>query len=382
MTRRERTLLGLLVAVILVAVLALIRSQPWGRIDIRLFKPSTVDWIVCVKLNEEGNGDLLMLKPDGQSVFLTQDNHDDQSPVWAPDGKKIVFSSNRRDQVYQLWTIDPDGKGLMQLTIGGGAKQAPIYDKDGEHILHIAQGLVTEVDAKGTHATQLIPLASQMTQVREQFGQVAFRYARRYSETLIAAVQRIDEGEQAVIQDLTLGREQFTLPVLLTGAQLDIDWAPDKPQLVVAGVAVSLPTTSPDALKPMGAILRFDFRNGIREPEVLPLWLAPTNRQGAIEVACSPDGSRIAFVLVERKEDGTLVRKGLYTVPEAGGPPTEIVAGEVYEPSWSPDGQQLVFAMGSVGTRQIYTVRLDGTDLKQRTESGDHISPRWSPARK
>lgn len=81
MTRRERTLLGLLFAVILVAVLALIRSQPWGRIDIRPFKPSTVDWIVCVKLNEEGNGDLLMLKPDGQSLLLTQDNYDDQSPA-------------------------------------------------------------------------------------------------------------------------------------------------------------------------------------------------------------------------------------------------------------------------------------------------------------
>ncbi|MER3558756.1 MAG: hypothetical protein C4336_04355, partial [Armatimonadota bacterium] len=146
MTRRERTLLGLLVAVVLIALLALIRSQPWGRIDIRPIKPSTVNWIICVQLNEQGYGDLLMLQPDGRSFFLTHDEYDDQSPNWAPDGKKIVFSSNRRDQVYQLWTIDPDGNGLMPLTIGGGAKQAPIYDKDGQYILHIAQGLVTEVD--------------------------------------------------------------------------------------------------------------------------------------------------------------------------------------------------------------------------------------------
>ncbi|MER3403401.1 MAG: hypothetical protein C4337_08970 [Armatimonadota bacterium] len=379
MTRRERTLLGLLVAVVLIALLALIRSQPWGRIDIRPIKPSTVNWIICVQLNEQGYGDLLMLQPDGRSFFLTHDEYDDQSPNWAPDGKKIVFSSNRRDQVYQLWTIDPDGNGLMPLTIGGGAKQAPIYDKDGQYILHIAQGLVTEVDAKATRATQLIPLATQMTQVREQFGQVAFRYARRYNETLIAAVQRIDEGEQAVIQDLSLGQQQFTLPVLIAGERVDIDWSPRKPWLVVSGIAVPLPA-SQQQLQPMGALVRFDFTSGIKEPEVRPLWLDPTDKQGAIEVAWSPDGSRIAFVLCERKLDGTLVRKGLYTVPEEGGAITEIVAGEVYEPSWSPDGQQLVFAMGKAGARQIYTVRVDGTELKQRTPSGDHLSPRWSPA--
>lgn len=380
MTRRERTLVGLLVAVLLIAVLALIRSQPWGRIDIRPVKPSTVGWIVCVQLDSQGDGNLLMLKPDGSAFLLTEDSHDDQSPDWAPDGKKIVFSSNRRDQVYQLWTIDPDGKGLMQLTIGGGAKQAPVYDKDGKHILHIAQGLVTEVDAKATHATQLIPLASQMVQVREQFEQVAFRYARRYSETLIAAVQRVDEGEQAVVQDLSLGKQQFVLPTLVGGERIDIDWAPDKPWLVVSGVAMPLPT-APDQIVPVGGILRFDLSNGIKEPDVRPLWLDSTNQRGAIEIAYSPDGSRLAFVLCERKSDGTLVRKGLYTIPEGGGSPTEICAGEVYQPSWSPDGQQLVFAMGPVGARQIYTIRTDGTEMKQRTEKGDHITPRWSPAR-
>ncbi|MCS7300222.1 MAG: hypothetical protein NZ556_01515, partial [Fimbriimonadales bacterium] len=76
-----------------------------------------------------------------------------------------------------------------------------------------------------------------------------------------------------------------------------------------------------------------------------------------------------------------LKRIGLATVPESGGAPTLIVEGEVYHPSWAPDGQQLAFAMGKPGTRQIYTVRLDGTNLKPRTESGDHITPRWSPAR-
>ncbi len=62
---------------------------------------------------------------------------------------------------------------------------------------------------------------------------------------------------------------------------------------------------------------------------------------------------RDAFVLVERKPDGTLVRKGLYTVPEAGGPPTEIVAGGLRARRGRPTGSLLVFAMGSVGARRF-----------------------------
>lgn len=377
--RRERLLIGILFVVIMVGALALIRSQPWGRLDLRPVKPNTPDWIVCVRLNDNAYGDIAMILPDGQTLMLTEDDFDDRSPDWAPDGKKLVFSSNRRDYVYQLWTIDPDGKGLSQLTIGGGAKLAPYYDRDGQHILHVSQGLVTEVDVKGVHSLQLIPSASQMIQVREQYGQIAFRYAKRPNPDLIAAVQRIDDGEQVVLQDLAQAQQQFTLPVVIGGAQVDLDWSPTGQSLVVSGAGLIVPTSEGE--QRMGGVIRFDFGDASSEVKPLPLWLSPDNSQAAIEVAWSPDGARVAFVLCERLKNGDLKRIGLATVPESGGAPTLIVEGEVYHPNWSPDGQQLVFAMGKPGDRQIYTVRIDGTDLKQRTQSGDYITPKWSPAR-
>ncbi|MCS7300263.1 MAG: hypothetical protein NZ556_01730 [Fimbriimonadales bacterium] len=377
--RRERLLVGILAIVVMVAAITLIRSQPWGRLDLRVLKPHTKDWIVCVRLNNDARGDLMMLLPDGKTLMLTNDEHDDRSPDWAPDGKKLVFSSNRRDLVYQLWTIDPDGKGLSQLTLGGGAKLAPYYDRDGQAILHIAQGLVTEIDYQGVHALQLIPSASQMTQAREQYGQIAFRYAKRPDPDLIAAVQRLDEGEQVVLQDLAIAQQQFTMTVVMAGEQVDLDWAPQGRSLVVSGAGMLVPL--PEGERRIGGAIRFDFGENTRQVQPLPLWLSPDNTQAAIEVAWSPDGARVAFVLCERRKDGELKRLGLATVPEAGGAPTLIVEGEVYHPCWSPDGQQLAFAMGELGARQIYTVRIDGTDLKQRTESGDHITPRWSPAR-
>ncbi|MCS7208022.1 MAG: hypothetical protein NZ874_00430 [Fimbriimonadales bacterium] len=376
--RRERLLIGILVVVMMIGALTLIRSQPWGRIDLRPLKPNTPNWIVCARLDSDARGDLMVILPDGRTQMLTQDAFDDRSPDWAPDGKKIVFSSNRRDYVYQLWTIDPDGKGLQQLSLGGGAKLAPVFDQDGAHILHIAQGLVTEIDAKGQHAAQLIPSPAQMVQVRDQYGQIAFRYAKRVDPNLIAAVQRIDEGEQAVLQNLTVAQRQFALPVLIAGEQVDLDWSPDGRSLAVGGAGLIVPT--PEGERHMGGIIRFDLEDP-SSPQPAALWLSPDNTQAAIELAWSPDGARVAFVLCERRKNGELRRLGLATVPEAGGAPTLIVEGEVYHPDWAPDGQHLVFAMGKPGERQIYTIRIDGTELKPRTQSGDHITPRWSPAK-
>ncbi|MCS7064971.1 MAG: hypothetical protein NZL85_01715 [Fimbriimonadales bacterium] len=378
MTRRERTLVGLLVAVILIGVLALIRSQPWGRLDIRFLKPNTKDWIACVRLDSNGKGDLMVIKPDGSALMLTEDAHDDESPDWSPDGTKIVFSSNRREEVYQLWTIDPDGRNLSQLTIGGGAKRAPRYDPDGKHILHIAQGLVVAIDSKGVHAEQLIPHPHQMVQMRDQYGQIAFRYARRVQEDLIAAVQIIDEGEQAVLQDETLSEQSVILPVLMKGERVDLDWARQGLQLVVAGASAVISAPEGEE-RQIGALFLLDFGEDRTQPRILTLWSSLDNSEAAIEPRWSPDGSRIAFVLCDRKPNGTLTRKALAVIPSEGGTPTEIVSGEIYTPDWSPDGQRLVFAMGAPGNRQIYTVRLDGTDLKSLTQSGDHLSPRWSP---
>ncbi|MFN7017500.1 MAG: hypothetical protein ACK4P5_10155, partial [Fimbriimonadales bacterium] len=277
--RRERLLIGILIVLIMIGALALIRSQPWGRVDLRPLKPNTPNWIVCVRLNDDAHGDIVMLLPDGQMQMLTEDDFDDRSPDWAPDGKKLVFSSNRRDYVYQLWTIDPDGRGLSQLTLGGGAKLAPYYDRDGRYILHIAQGLVTEVDVKGVYSLQLIPSASQMVQVREQYGQIAFRYAKRPNPDLIAAVQRIDEGEQVVLQDLRRTSQQFTLPVVIAGEQVDLDWAPRGQSLVVGGAGLVLPTAEGELR--VGGVIRFDFGENPGEVKPLPLWLSRDNSQAA-----------------------------------------------------------------------------------------------------
>ncbi len=47
--------------------------------------------------------------------------------------------------------------------------------------------------------------------------------------------------------------------------------------------------------------------------------------------------------------------------------------------SWSPDGQRLAFYAGAVSDHNVFTIRMDESDLKQLTEGGDNLGPSYSP---
>jgi Tol biopolymer transport system component len=76
--------------------------------------------------------DIFVSAADGTSVRqLTNDRANDRNPTWSPDGKQIVFMSNR-DGENQIWSIRPDGSGLRRLTgLKGGAGSFNRWSPDG-----------------------------------------------------------------------------------------------------------------------------------------------------------------------------------------------------------------------------------------------------------
>ncbi len=101
---------------------------------------------------------------------LTTDGFNDR-PEWTPDGKKVLFSSNRAGGKYSLWwqnadgsapaeavyasanniregIVTPDGRSviyredtpnnnrdILEITIGGGAKPAPLLDSPADELM-------------------------------------------------------------------------------------------------------------------------------------------------------------------------------------------------------------------------------------------------------
>ena len=63
--------------------------------------------------------DLALVQPDGSNFRrLTNDLFSERNPSWSPDGKRIVFGSNRSHR-FELWSVHPDGTGLKQITQNG-----------------------------------------------------------------------------------------------------------------------------------------------------------------------------------------------------------------------------------------------------------------------
>ena len=92
-----------------------------------------------------------------------------------------------------------------------------------------------------------------------------------------------------------------------------------------------------------------------------------------ISLDVSPDGKTIVFDLVG----------DIYTMPVTGGAAKLILGGAAYEhqPRFSPDGRRIAFTSDRDGLTNVWTSRIDGTDLRQisKEKERDVANPAWTP---
>jgi hypothetical protein len=100
----------------------------------------------------------------------------------------------------------------------------------------------------------------------------------------------------------------------------------------------------------------------------------------------SPDGHQIVFFRFGEKDGGGPVppRLSAVWVVDADGQNLRQVSPltlAAENPDWSPDGGRILFESGPItGLGQdIYTIRPDGTDVRQLTSDGSAISAGWTP---
>lgn len=74
---------------------------------------------------------------DSDPLRLTDDPAEDDNPAWSPDGDWLVFQSDRNGN-YDLWMMNRDGTGLVQVTTDPADDLLPAWDPSGEHIAFVS----------------------------------------------------------------------------------------------------------------------------------------------------------------------------------------------------------------------------------------------------
>jgi Tol biopolymer transport system component len=86
-----------------------------------------------------GNYEIYTMNPDGSNVTdLTNNPAYDASPKWSPDGKKIVFASNRDDPKSEIYVMNADGSGVTRLTNSPEEDSGPTWSPDGNKIAFVS----------------------------------------------------------------------------------------------------------------------------------------------------------------------------------------------------------------------------------------------------
>jgi Tol biopolymer transport system component len=232
---------------------------------------------------------------------------------------KIAFFSDRQGGDFDIWTMDPDGGGLANLTAKSKADDLSAgWRADGRKLAFVSDR-VTATNPEGDYEIFVMnPDGSQQRQIT--FNALDDEDPAWASEgTRIAFHRDFDPVRGQVDDDLFTMRSD--------------------------GSGERNLTNSPGVM------------------DIQPNW--------------SPDGRRIVFV---SDRDGDL---DVYTMSPKGASVRQLTFNDAVEfhPNWSPDGESITFATDRDGDFEVYTMRANGADQMNVTANParDEGVSAWSP---
>jgi len=368
----------------------------------------------------------------GTATRLTQGIAHDMQPRFSPDGREIVFVSDRSGDD-NVWLMSADGSDVRPLTKGVGSVYiSPDWTPDGDYIVVSRQAPLEGLEKlwlyhkRGGIGLDMTPGPARLRMMGPAFGpdgryvwygqrMGAWSYnavlpqyqigvydreagtrttmSSRYGSAFRPALSpdgkwltygaRYDAETGLVLRALASGDERWlAYPIQRDDqesyAAMDVlpgySFTPDSRAVVISygGGIWSVPV---DGSEPTQIPFTVNAEVAVG-PEVkfeYPIEDSPTFTVRQIRDAVpSPDGTRVAFTALDR----------LYVMDLPDGTPSRLTNQEVgeYYATWSPDGASIGYVTWDGNEGHIMRVRSSGGNPRQLTQASAYYQQTaWSP---
>jgi Tol biopolymer transport system component len=287
---------------------------------------------------------------------------------------RIAFDSDRQGGDPDIWTMRPNGSGLVNLTSDSkGRDEAANWRADGRKIVFMSDLETTSnptpagsegpdleifvMNADGSNRTQLTfnELDDENPAWSPSGGRIVF------DRDFIPTRGEVDYDILTMKADGTDERNLTNSP----GVQdHEPNWSPNGRNIAFARAPDSDSNNDIYTMRPDGSNVQRLTRNALDNE--YPNW--------------SPYGRRIAFNSNRDDPDGENFE--VYTMRAGGGHVTRLTFNKAGDglPAWSPDGRKIAFASDRTGAPDIHTMRANGHNQVNRTnkKSFDY-APDWQP---
>jgi Tol biopolymer transport system component/imidazolonepropionase-like amidohydrolase len=316
------------------------------------------------------------------TVQLTKEsNQDFPGAAWTPDGEYIVYSKGRR--VPQLYMIHKNGGGGLQLIDAPAGMKTidPAVGADGRLVYfsrrfgswnYNAQlpqyeiGVYDRENAKVTTITSRY--GSAFSPVLSADGKWLV-YGSRYEDKTGLVLRNLKTGEEKWLAYPVQRDDQESIATM--GVLPAMTFTPDSKELIASygGKIYRIPV---DGSKPTEIAYEVNSTLELGPSVTFKYPIKDTTHSLITQIrdaVPSPDGKRLAFTALNR----------LYVMDYPNGTPKRITTNEFTEaqPTWSPDGQYIVFSTWKDDGGHLYRVNMKGKAVVQKltTEPGLYQTP-------
>jgi Tol biopolymer transport system component len=309
-------------------------------------------------------------------------------PQWSPDGKWIAFTSDRNTdwkghddntgwehlQELSIYIVHPDGSGFKRITGPGVDSTSPRFTPDGKKIVYAEMPVAVSWLARVDQLSKLPFAVSQIVSIHLETGK---RDEYTTGPGLKLAPYFLPDGnigyttKAAQVSGVAYTK---TGPAKFPTTLRSPSWSPDGKQVVYEKID-NQPRPQHQPLYSWDP--KYDYFYG----DVFPSF----SKDGLLVITSKDTDSSI----VVQKADGTdrhVVFKAETNCKSNESGPCGDMTGVGFAPSWSPDGQWIVFGFGgylrmrNTSVAKIMMVKRDGTGLTELTSGTPNTGfPSFSP---